>query len=158
MANGNGLNIGGLGDPLIVLGGLWWAGNNKRKFTGGMDGVDILAGGFGASSAQWAGEQVMNLTGGDTLTPLLSQALAGAAVSEFGDPIPENEAMARGIHLNVAQQAFSDAGFSAGQLIGDLGLGGIVGGNGDNGGDQTQAQNVSDDRVPSNTASDVVVV
>lgn len=119
------VDISGLSSPLIVLGGLYWTGENKRQYTGGMDGIDILAGGFGASSAQWAGEQVQNLAGTDTLTPLLSQALVGAGLSEYGDMVPYNDAMARGIHLNVAQQAFGEAGFTAGDFMGD-----VMGGNG----------------------------
>lgn len=154
MANG----ISGLSSPLVVLGALWYAGENRREFTGGMDGIDILAGGFGASSAQWAGEQLQNAVGGDTLTPLLSQALVGAGVSNYGGMIPQNQAIARGIHLNVAQQAFSDAGFAAGDLLGDIG--GIGGGNGGNSGNSgTEAQDMSANQntgTASTSAADLV--
>lgn len=135
MANG----LDSLSSPLVVLGGLWWAGENKRNFTGGANGMDLLAGGFGASSAQWGGEQLRGIVGGDTLTENLSQALFGVLVSNFGDPIPQNDAIARGIHYNVAQQAFSEAGLAAGDLIGDVGLGGGAGGTTGGGGDTTES-------------------
>jgi len=127
----NGFDLEGLSSPLIVLGGLYYAGENQRKYTGGMDGIDILAGGFGGASAQWAGSQVQDLIGSDMLTDSLSQALVGAGLSEFGDQVPYNNAMARGIHINVAQQAISNSGFAAGDLFGDF-LG--------NGGSSTQTQ------------------
>jgi len=137
----NGFNMGDLSSPLLVLGGLYYAGENKRKFTGGMDGLDILAGGFGGASAQWAGGQVQDLVGMDMLTDELSQALVGAALSEYGDQVPYNRAMARGIHLNVAQQTISDAGFAAGDLFGDI-LGG--GGSSTNTTTTTQTQTVNE--------------
>lgn len=110
-----------LDSPLLTLGALFVAGQDSRgrKFTGGESGKGLIAGGFGGASADWAGSQLQNLTGGNSaLTDELAQALAGAAISRFGDPIPQNNAIARGIHYNVAAQAATQAGLEAGSLFG----------------------------------------
>ena len=124
-----------LDSPMLTLGAMFIAGQDERgrPFTGGESGKGLLAGGFGGASAEYAADQVRSLTGLDTSTASdeLMQVLVGAAVSKYGDPIPQNNAIARGIHYNAATQAFQDAGLGLGNLAGD-----ITGGGG--GGDTAQ--------------------
>lgn len=119
------------GVPLLA--GMFLAGNhNKRGFSGrdltaGLTGKQVLAGGFGAASSEWAGNQLQNKTGMG-LTSELSQALVGAGLSAAGrrsDALPSSvtNPMAAGIMYNVASQAFSQAGLAAGDLAGGLGGG-----------------------------------
>lgn len=122
-----------LDSPIVTLGALAVAGNSSRgrQFTGGESGKGLLAGGFAASSSEYVADQARSMAGIDTtsVSDELMQALLGAGVSRFGDPIPMNNAMARGIHYNVATQAFQDAGLSLGNLVGD-----VTDGGGSNGG------------------------
>ena len=121
-----------LDSPLVTLGALYFAGNRGVRgsgplsgISGGESGKGLIAGGFGGASAEWAGDQVTGLAG-DSLpvSDVLGQAIAGAALSKFGGMIPQNKAMARGIHYNAATQAMQEIGLSAGDLIGDVTGGG----------------------------------
>lgn len=113
-----------LDSPLVTLGALFIAGNDEtgRQYTGGETGKGLLAGGFGSASAQWGGNQLQNYVGEESMTDELAQAVVGGALSKWGDPIPQNNAMARGILYNVARQGVEDSGMSAGEIIGDIGL------------------------------------
>lgn len=117
-----------LESPLLTLGALYLAGQDERgrQFTGGESGRGLLAGGFAASSSNYLVDQARSLTGlqSDALTDELAQALIGAGISRFGDPIPMNNAMARGIHYNVADDAFTKAGITLGDIAGDVTNGG----------------------------------
>lgn len=120
-----------LDSPLITLGALFLAGQDSRgrPFMGGESGKGYLAGGFAGASADWASDQVRSAAGVDQtqVSDELLQALIGAGVSRFGDPIPQNNAMARGILYNVSASAFGRAGLAAGDLVGDLTGGGTQG-------------------------------
>lgn len=136
--------------PILALGALFLAGQDQRgrRFTGGETGKGYLAGGFAGSSAEFAVNKLRNTAGvsESALSDELAQALLGAGVSRFGGMIPQNKAMARGIHYNVATQSFQDAGLSLGSLM-----------NGDStttsstSGSTTQARNVSRSRSVSST-------
>lgn len=135
MANGT------FNSPLVTLGAIWLAGNNERgrDFTGGLNGKSLLAGGFGAASAEWAGDQVSSLTGGNMVGDQMSQVLAGAAISYAGRntsmvPSSWSNPIAAGIHYNVVGQAFNEVGADAGSLFG-----GFMGGGGGGGGGQQQS-------------------
>lgn len=106
--------------PILTLGGLFVAGNRMPEFTGGESGMNILAAGFAGSSADFLVDEARSTLGIDTSTVSdeLAQALIGAGISRYGDPIPRNNAMARGIHYDVAMQAIDEAGFSLDQLVG----------------------------------------
>lgn len=126
-----------LDSPIVTLGALFLAGNSAPEFTGGETGRGLVAGGFGGASAEWLGTQVNNLAGGNLpVSTHLGQALAGAAISRWGDPIPQNNAIARGIHYNTATQMAQELGLSAGDLFGDF-MGGGSGGS--SGGSNTSA-------------------
>lgn len=121
------------GAPLLA--GLFLAGNHNKKsgfsgrdLTAGLTGKQVLAGGFGAASSEWAGGRLQSATGVG-LTNELSQALVGAGISAAGrrsDMIPSSVAnpVAAGIMYNVAGQAFGQAGLDAGSLAGGFGGGG----------------------------------
>lgn len=120
-----------LDSPLVTLGALFVVGQNDRgrQFTGGETGKGLIAGGFGGASAEYLGDQISDLAGGDLpLNDALGQAVAGAAISRFGDPIPQNNAIARGIHYNVATQMVQETGLGLGDLVGDVTNGGSNGG------------------------------
>lgn len=112
---------------MLTLGALFLAGQDSRgrKFTGGESGKGILAGGFAAGSAQYVVDEVRSRSGfdSDALTDELAQALLGAGISRYGGMIPQNKAMARGIHYSVAEQAFTEGGYTLGELVGDIGGG-----------------------------------
>lgn len=121
-----------LDSPALTLGALYLVGQEERgrEFTGGESGRGLLAAGFAGSSSEYAANQIRNAVGVDStsVSDELMQALVGAGISRFGDPIPMNNAMARGIHTNVAIQAFQDAGLSLGNIAGGDLLGGDGGG------------------------------
>lgn len=125
--------------PVIPLAGLFLAGNSStgRQFTGGEGGKQYLAGGFAGASSQWAVDQLRSTAGLDssTVPDELGQAVLGAALSRYGGMVPQNKAMARGIHYHVATQAMNDLGVTAGDLFGDF-----TGGNGGNGGTNNQVR------------------
>jgi hypothetical protein len=90
-----------------------------RQLTGGESGKGLMLGGFAASGANALGDKVNSLGGGQ-IGDELSQVLAGAALSYAGrqtDMASVTNPMARGIHYNAAQQAFSSAGVGLGQFI-----------------------------------------
>lgn len=111
-------------DAILPLGALFLAGNSQkgRQFTGGEGGKQYLAGGFAASSSDWAINQLRNAAGLDSsqVPDALAQALLGMGISKWGGMIPQNNAMARGIHYNVASESFSQMGLTAGDLAGDV--------------------------------------
>jgi hypothetical protein len=112
-----------LDSPLVTLGALFMVGQNDRgrQFTGGETGKGLIAGGFGGASAEYLGQQVSDLAGGQLpVSDALGQAMAGAAISRFGDPIPQNNAIARGIHYNVATQMVQETGLGLGDMLGDV--------------------------------------
>lgn len=115
-----------LESPVLTLGALFLAGNSDkgRQFTGGERGTGLLAGGFASASANTAVDEIRNAAGIDasSLSDELAQALLGAGVSWAGrsfDGIPTRitNPMARGIHYNVAHQAFEEAGFTLGEFM-----------------------------------------
>lgn len=123
--------------PLLPLGGLFLMGSREgsnnpdlvdrvttRNATGGETGLGYLAGGFAAGSSEWAAQQLRQAAGLDsnTVPDELAQALVGVGVSNM-NMIPRNKAMARGIHYNVATQAFQDLGVTLGDFAGDVDLG-----------------------------------
>lgn len=121
-----------LDSPVLTLGALFLAGNSAdgRDLTGGEGGVGLLAGGFSSASAQTAVTEIRNAAGIDSssLSDELAQALLGAGVSLAGrrlDGIPTRitNPMARGIHYNVAHQAFEEAGFTLAEFMDDNGNG-----------------------------------
>lgn len=126
-----------LDSPLLSLGALFLAGNSSEgmQFTGGETGRGLVAGGFAAASSDAAVNEVRNALGveADALSDELAQALLGAGLSRWGGPIPQNKAMARAIHYDVAAQAVEGAGFALGDLLS---------GNGNGNGNNTQARQV----------------
>ena len=110
-----------LESPLLTLGALYLAGQDDRgrRFTGGESGKGLLAGGFAAGSSQFVVDEVRSMAGLDSsaLSDELAQALLGAGIARFGGPIPQSNAMARGIHYNVAEQAFTQAGVTLGDFL-----------------------------------------
>ena len=142
-----------LDSPMLALGALFLAGQDDRgrQFTGGESGKGILAGGFASSSAQFAVDELRNLAGLDSsaVSDELAQALVGAGISRFGDPIPQNNAMARGIMYSVADQSFTQAGWTLGEFAGDITNGGGGGSGapaGSTGGSSPQAVTTSPTR------------
>lgn len=133
-----------LDSPLVTLGALFIAGNSSsgREYTGGETGKGLLAGGFAGASAEWAGDQLQGQIGSDTMTDELAQAVVGAGLSKWGDPIPQNNAMSRGILYNVAAQGVQGAGLAAQDLAGDVNLGGGGGGGDTSGAMVDQPANV----------------
>lgn len=113
--------------PLLTLGALFVAGQDSRgrQFTGGESGKGLLAGGFAAGSAQFVVDEARSAAGleEDAISDELAQALLGAGVARFGGPVPQNNAMARGIMYSVAEQGFTKGGFTLGEMIGDIGGG-----------------------------------
>lgn len=114
-----------LDNPLITLGALAVAGSSRRgrQFTGGESAMGLLAGGWANASAPWFGTQLRQLTGQTgtdaTLTDPLAQAIVGAGLS-WADMVPANKALARGIHYNVAANAFSSQQLDATNILPDL--------------------------------------
>ena len=117
-----------LDSPAVTLGALYLAGQAGVKgdgmfsgISGGESGKGLIAGGFGGASAEWFGDQVTGLAG-DTLpvSDVLGQALVGAAISKYGGMVPQNKAIARGIHYNAATQSVQELGLAAGDIFGDL--------------------------------------
>lgn len=118
-----------LDSPLITLGALFLAGQDSRgrQFTGGESGKGVVAGGFAAGSSQFVVDEVRNRAGLDStaVSDELAQALLGAGLSRYGGMVPQNKAMARGIMYSAAEQSFTRAGYTLGDLVG-----GSIGGNG----------------------------
>lgn len=115
-----------------LLGGLAIAGEMYPDATGGLNAKNLLAGGFGAASAQYMGDEITSRLGMQMSSPL-AQAIAGAGISVAGrnvDAVPSSitNPMAAGVHYNVAQQAFNQAGLDLGSLVGSVGGGGGNGG------------------------------
>lgn len=120
-----------------MLAGLYLAGeHNKqgkplnsisgRDFVGGLNGKNLLAGGFGASSAQYLGDQV-NGRLGMNMSSEMAQAIAGAGISVAGRTMDVDEytdPIAAGTMYNVARQAFGAANLDLGSLAGQVGGGG----------------------------------
>lgn len=110
-----------LDSPILTLGALFMAGNSSegRNFTGGETGKGLIAGGFASSSAQTVVDGARKMAGLEesAVSDELAQALLGAGLSRFGGPIPQNNAMARGIHYNVAHEAFTKAGWTLGEMM-----------------------------------------
>lgn len=128
--------------PIITLGGLFLAGNRAPEYTGGETGMNLVAGGFASASADWAVNQTRSTLNIEesTVSDELAQAILGAGMSRFGEPIPRNNAMSRAILYDVAQQGVAEAGFAMGDLMGDGGF--FNGGNGDNGSNGSSTQPV----------------
>lgn len=133
-------------DAILPLGALFLAGNSStgRQFTGGEGGKQYLAGGFAASSSSWAVDQIRNAAGLDSeqVPDALAQALVGAGLSRWGGMIPQNKAMARGIHYNVASNSFNQMGLTLGDMVGDVG--------GGNGGSSMNTMSATQTVTPSN--------
>lgn len=115
-----------LDSPVLTLGALFVAGNSSqgRNLTGGESGVGLLSGGFAAASSDAAVNEIRSSLGIDasSLSDELAQALLGAGVSWAGrtfDGVPTRitNPMARGIHYDVASQAFEEAGFTLGEFL-----------------------------------------
>lgn len=143
-----------LDSPLLTLGALFIAGQDSRgrQFTGGESGKGILAGGFAAGSAQYVVDTARDQAGldSDSLSDELARALVGAGISRFGGPIPQNNAMARGIMYDVAKSGFTDAGFTVGDLVGDTF-------NGGNGSVAVPSGNAAVQTTPSRGSNDAMV-
>lgn len=111
-------------DAILPLGALFLAGNSQegRQFTGGEGGKQYLAGGFANASADWAVDEIRNAAGLDSsqVPDALAQAVLGMGLSKWGDPIPQNNAMARGIHYGVATESFENMGLTLGNLSDDV--------------------------------------
>jgi hypothetical protein len=135
-----------LDSPVLTLGGLFIAGNQAMRansgdlsagISGGESGRGLLAGGFGASSAEYSAQKLRDVAGlqEDALSDELAQALVGAGVGKIGrmQNSPMLNAAARGIHYNAAAQAFQEVGLTLGQVAGGNG-----GSNGSSGAPSTQ--------------------
>ena len=121
------VNLGDMG-PVLPLGALFLAGSSQRgrQFTGGEGGKQFVAGGFAAGSAEFVANEALSMAGIDNVPDELAQAGLAAVLSKYGNAIPQNKAMARGIHYNVATQALQDLGVTAGDLMdGGLSTGNI---------------------------------
>lgn len=100
-----------------------------RDFVGGLNGKNLLAGGFGASSAQYLGDQV-NGRMGVNMSSEMAQAVAGAGISVAGRTMDVDEwtdPIAAGTMYNVARQAFGAANLDLGSLASSAGVGGDAG-------------------------------
>lgn len=110
--------------PVAVIGGFALAGESRRgrRYTSGLRGTHVIAGGYGAGSGRWIGGELSSLVndsaGQTILTNELAQALAAGALSRtVGRRDPHVRAFTTGLMFNAMGDAFSALNATPGQLL-----------------------------------------
>jgi len=111
-----------IASPLVTLGALYWASENRPEFTGFENGRDLLVMAFGGGSSEWFINQIKNVMPSELgLGDEAIQGIAGALLVRYGDRLHEQvQNIGRGVIMDLGIRVIKESEWNLQNLVGGV--------------------------------------